>query len=870
MDGILPEFLTEANEILDTLDSELVVFENNPAEKATLASIFRGLHTIKGTCGFLGLTRLEAIAHAAESLLDGHRNGGIAPTPATMTALLLAVDVIRSIITGLQATGREPQGDDASLIAELAAMAAGHAPAVPAAEANLPGPVPALSPHAARPAQHDVSSPPDAAQPIRPAEPAGQTIRVNVAVLENLMTLVGELVLARNQILQTARLRGDETLDSPLQRLSQITSDLQEGVMKARMQPIGNAWNNLPRIVRDLAADLGKTIELKMLGAETELDRQVLERIKDPLTHMVRNSADHGLETPAERRAAGKPERGSITLNAFHEGGHIVIEISDDGRGLPVQRIRAKALSQGLATEAELNGMSDREIQSFIFRPGFSTAAAVTSVSGRGVGMDVVRTNVEQIGGALDLVSREGSGTRFIMKIPLTLAIVSSVIVASRGERFAVPQINVMELVQVSLGGSAPAKAEQGARPRIERIAQTPVLRLRDQLLPLVDLGALLCLEQGAPADTMDPASDTVCVLVAQAGPSQFGLIVDRVLGMEEVVVKPVSPLLRHIPVFGGNTILGDGTVIMILDPNGIARQTGVGTAKTATALAAAGTMDLQSSTSRTSLLVVRTGAAQFKAVPLSLVARLESIDASQIEYAGGQPMVQYRGALMPLVSAGESAHVISAPQQVVVFADSGRVLGLMVDEIVDIVVDRLDVELATKQPGMIGTAIVNGRATDIIDVSYWLKRASTDWFGKARQEGGAQRRILVVEDSAFFRSLILPPLAAEGYHVTAVENPVSALALCDAGQMFDLILSDIEMPGMTGFEFAHEVRAGRVWSALPMIALTSLSSATDVDRGRAAGFDAFISKFDKDVVLAAVAEAFAKRSRTSALEAVT
>ena len=397
------------------------------------------------------------------------------------------------------------------------------------------------------------------------------------------MTLVSELVLTRNQLLQLARTQENNSFAVPLQRLSHITSDLQEGVMKTRMQPIGNAWNKLPRLVRDLSREMDKKIELIMLGADTELDRQVLELIKDPLTHMVRNSGDHGLESPAERRAAGKPETGHITLNAYHEGGHIIIEIADDGRGLPLDRIRAKVLKNGLATEAELAGMSETQLQRFIFRAGFSTAAVVTAVSGRGVGMDVVKTNIEKIGGTIDLKSVPGAGTTFTIKIPLTLAIVSALIVEAGGERFAIPQISVVELVRAQKEAGR-GHNEAGSEIVIERINDTPVLRLRDRLLPLVNLNDLLALGESKNDDT------GAYIVVAQVGASSLGIIVDRVFDTEEIVVKPVAPILRHVTMFSGNTILGDGSVIMILDPNGIARGTGIGASGDSKAMSSSAT----------------------------------------------------------------------------------------------------------------------------------------------------------------------------------------------------------------------------------------------------------------------------------------
>ena len=675
---------------------------------------------------------------------------------------------------------------------------------------------------------------------------SSQSIRVNVELLENLMTLVSELVLTRNQLLQMVRGRDDSEFTAPLQRLSHITTDLQEGVMKTRMQPIGNAWAKLPRIVRDLSVEMGKKIDLQMLGAETELDRQVLELIKDPLTHMVRNSADHGLEGPEERKKAGKPEVGKVVLNAFHEGGHIIIEISDDGRGLNLDKIKQKAIASGIATESELEALTPQQIYQFIFKAGFSTAEKVTSVSGRGVGMDVVRTNIEKIGGTVELKSWPGKGSTFVIKIPLTLAIVSALIVECASERFAIPQISVLELVRTT------ANSEHG----IEMINSAPVLRLRDRLLPLVSLKRLLRLndEQGV--------QDTF-IVVTQVGTYTFGIIVDRVFDTEEIVVKPVAPILRHISMFSGNTILGDGSVIMILDPNGIAGATGE------SGLLGGGQTTEQTvvrdvhGDSKTSLLVFRAGGDDLKAVPLALVARLEEIEVKEVEYSHCKPMVQYRGHLMPLVAIdGSTQFRDEGRQPVLVFSDREHTMGLVVDEIVDIVEDRLKVELSADNPGVIGTAVIAGKATTIVDAGYYLPQAFGDWFGRADKEYGSDEhsapRILLVDDSPFFRNLLTPLLGVAGYEVIAVEGADRALQLREQGHDYDMIISDIEMPGMSGFEFAQAVRSDGRWQATPMIALSSHATEKDFERGRQVGFNDYVAKFDRDSLLATIASTLA------------
>ncbi len=850
MDDLIADFLVETNENLGALDEAILKLEQDPADAQTVSLIFRLMHTIKGTCGFLGLQRLEAVAHAAENVLGKCRDGVLVPTPESITTILAAIDRIRLILSGLETTQSEPSGDDGQLIAALDAIIAGDPP--PATEAELeeifnapaePAPNPALETPAPAPVEAEivahkataVAAAPEADQ--HASSVAGQTIRVGVEVLENLMTLVSELVLSRNQLLQLSRSVEDSPFNVPLQRLSHITSDLQEGVMKARMQPIGHAWNKVPRLVRDLARDLNKKIELVMLGAETELDRQVLELIKDPLTHMVRNSADHGIEDPMTRRAAGKPETGRLTLNAYHEGGHIIIEIADDGRGLPMDKIRAKAISSGVCTEAELAQMPDSQIRNLVFHAGFSTAEKVTAVSGRGVGMDVVRTNIERIGGTIDVQSTEGQGSTFSIKIPITLAIVSALVVAAGGERFAIPQISVVELVRA--GVDAP----------IERISRTPVLRLRNRLLPLVRLSELLGLGE---SDNTGRESDYV--VVTQVGANTFGIIVDRVFDTEDIVVKPLAPILRHLSVFSGNTILGDGSVIMILDPNGIARAADVSLGRES---ATAGKDIEQSGVHATTgekvaLLLFRAGGAEPKAVPLTLVSRIEDMPRESIEHtSAGDEVLQYRDHLLPLVRMGVDT---SSPRQpILVFTDGDCAMGLLVDEIIDIVEDVIKIELGKGQDGTLGSAVINGKATDVIDTAYWLSRASDNWFTKQAQKVD-KRRLLVVEDSAFFSQMLVPVLSSAGYEVTAVLNPAEALRLREAGSMFDAIVTDIEMPGMDGFTFAKEIRRDGIWMDLPVIALSSLAEPEHLERGRQAGFTEHVQKMDREGLMQAIA----------------
>ncbi len=853
MDDLLRDFLTETAESLDRVDAELVRFEQEPNNGEILGNIFRLVHTIKGTCGFLGLPRLEMLSHAAESLMGKFRDGSPVTTEA-VTLILSTIDRIKTILGELEKQESEPAGGDGDLIEQLGRLAAeGNARPQSAMRRETDGHVRTIPPVAAdvRPSSESVEA--VAAQqslpepgPKSPAErpedersAVNHSIRVNVETLDHLMTTVSELVLTRNQLLEIVRRHEDSDFKVPLQRLSNVTAELQEGVMKTRMQPIGNAWQKLPRVVRDLCAELGKQIALEMEGAETELDRQVLELIKDPLTHLVRNCADHGIESAAERLAAGKPAKGTIRLSACHQGGHIIIEIADDGRGLDMARIRAKAVELGVAGEAELAAKSETEIGNLIFMAGFTTAKQITSISGRGVGMDVVRANIEQIGGTVELKSVAGAGTTFTVKIPLTLAIVSALIVEAGGERFAIPQLSVIELVRASTSGEH----------RIERIKDAPVLRLRNKLLPLVQLKEVLRLGEAE--------ADKGFVVVTQVGNQIFGVVVDSVFHTEEIVIKPMSSKLRHIAAFSGTTILGDGAVIMIVDPNGIAQALGRAvTIAPAEQIGADDTPDAESE-DLTPLLVFRAGSQQPKAVLLSLVARLEEIDCRRIEISNGHFLVQYRDQLMPLLrlDAGNGIKQEGA-QPILVFADQGRCMGLAVDEIVDIVEQRLDIEVASDRPGVLGYAVVKGSATEIIDIGHFLPKAYADWFRRrdARSMPNA-RKIMLVDDSAFFRDMLAPLIKAAGYQVIAAGSAAQALATIKSGARVDVVVTDVDMPEMDGFQFAAALRDDPTTAAVPIIALSAMVSADAIERGRAVGFHDFVAKFDRTGLIAAIKE---------------
>ena len=863
MDDLLREFVTETNESLDVVDVELVRFEQDPNNAKILDNIFRLVHTIKGTCGFLGLPRLEALAHAAETLMGKFRDGAPASSEA-VTLILATIDRIKTILETLESDQREPEGVDDDLIVSLEGMVdrISIGGAKPESEHSVGTLVHQVlerplrededtlddlerafrnTPIEVEPAKAPKPAVDAVAKEDEPGKSANQSIRVTVDTLEQLMTMVSELVLTRNQLLEIVRRHEESEFKTPLQRLSNVTAELQEGVMKTRMQPIGNAWQKLPRIIRDLSNELGKKIDLEMQGADTELDRQVLDMIKDPLTHMVRNSADHGLETVEKRRAVGKPEHGLIRLSAYHEGGYIIIRIADDGRGLDTERIKAKAIAQGLVSEAEADKLPEAQIHKFIFAPGFSTAAKVTNLSGRGVGMDVVRNNIDQIGGTIDVKSVAGAGLSFTIKIPLTLAIVAALIVEAGGHRFAIPQLSVVELV----------RARSGSEHRIESIKNTRVLRLRDKLLPLVSLRHLFGLDKDVGE------IDGGFIVVTQVGSQTFGIVVDGVFHTEEIVVKPMSSKLRHIAMFSGNTILGDGSVIMIIDPNGVAQAFGTNVASQLAAAEASEVKAAPAAGSGTSLLVFRAGSMQPKAVPLSLVTRLEEIDAQKIELSNGRHMVQYRGHLMPLISLSENVRVKGeGTQPLLVFSDGSRSMALIVDEIIDIVDDTLNIQVASENAGVLGSAIVRGQATEIIDVGHFLPLAFEDWFRRKEQQ--VQHRpstVLLVDDSPFFLNMLTPVLQAAGYVVTAAASARDALAILSEGEAFDVAITDIEMPDMDGFQFAEAVRGDPRTGHLPIIALSSVVSPEAIERGRRVGFHDYVAKFDRQGLIAALKE---------------
>lgn len=720
---IIAEFLVESHENLDQLDRDLVELEQQPDSRERLSSIFRTIHTIKGTSGFLAFNRLEQLTHVGETLLSRLRDGEAVMTPAIAEALLSMVDTVRALLDVIERTSSDtdPAVDVAPVVAVIEGLLTGagevtEEPVVSPAASSVapsgePEPAPETVPETvAVPETLPETVPEPEPEPVRVEARVESSVRVDVDLLDDLVDLVGELVLTRNQLLQRSLSSPDVELVRASQRLDLVASELQESVMKTRMQPIGQVWSKMPRVVRDLSHQLGREVELVMEGHETELDRSLLEAVKDPLTHLVRNSLDHGIEPPGVRAAAGKPTKGTLSLRAYHESGQVVVEIADDGQGIDPERIAAVALERGVVTRDQLSRMDGREVLGLIFRPGFSTAAAVSNISGRGVGMDVVRTNIERIGGSVDVASEPGRGTTTRVRIPLTLAIIPALVVGEGVERYAIPQANLVELVRIE---------GEDLHRQVEDLAGAPVLRLRGKLLPLVSLSGVLTGDQPA-------AGEPLTVVVLQSDDVRFGLCVSTVHDTQEIVVKPVGRQLKTLAMYAGATIMGDGRVALILDVAGIAATAGVGAAQAETADSRTTTTD-----DRTALLVLEVADGRRAALPLAAVARLEEFERERIERSGLAEVVQYRDGILPLVRL---ATAIGLPdtsdrsEQVSVVVhetgDAGGAVGIVIDRVLDVVEVAVSASQVGRRTGVTGSAVVQDRVTDLVDLEAVVARS--------------------------------------------------------------------------------------------------------------------------------------------------
>ncbi len=770
MDEIVLEFLAESTEGLEQFDRDIVQLESDPTSHDNLSSAFRIFHTIKGTCGFLGFPLLEEITHGAETLLSKLRDGELQLNTFRTNALLRSGDIIRSILGVIEQTGAEPDISVDEIVATLTqALSDSEPDPAPQSQAPQSQAPQSQAPQSQAPQSQapqsqipqdqssetlssatvgnstaEISPLPDN-QPAQQStkqvsetsdnQPAQQstkqvsdrTVRVDVELLDTLMRQVGELVLARNEVISSADILEDVSLTQTVQRLSSIVSELQEGVMKTRMQPLAHLWSTLPRLVRDLSSQFNKKVNLEMEGGETELDRTILEAIRGPFTHLIRNSLDHGIEDPDVRMKKGKQPTGQLIVRAYHEGGQVVLETLDDGKGIDLERVGAKAVEMGLITQDQLETISSRDIMELIFAPGFSTAQEITSVSGRGVGMDVVRSNIESIGGTVDVFSEPDRGTTFRIKIPLTLAIIPALLIGARDQRFAIPQPNLVEMLHIGT---------QASPTVVERIGEASVFRLRGALLPLVSLSSIL----GFPSDGR-PTNGPATVAVLQADDLKFGLIFDEVYETQEIVVKPLGSLVKQIQAFAGATILGDGSVALILDVVGLAVLGGI---KDTTARLASEAHSVSEDQidegSKSAFVILRVGENRTVAIPVEQIARLEEIEAADVEKSGEIDVVQYRGSLMRLVRLHEVLGILghaTTPEQslkVVVHESDHGPIGFVVADMVDVLEDVVDLMDVDSGYGLAGAVVLHGRVTDVLDLEaaiLWMQREG--FFAEAR-----------------------------------------------------------------------------------------------------------------------------------------
>ncbi len=815
------EFHAEVQEATDRISQALLKLENNPSDTDLIDSLYRDVHSVKGACQLFGLVEASTLFHAMESSLESIRgNKGRKMDNAHVSTLLMCLDLLNLCLT---ATGKEETLKEVNFMVSLlqpftesvapvqvAETVEIKTPAVVVLEKKNPTPVSA-------PASVE-------------NEKADTTIRVQVSLLDRLMTLMGEMVLVRNQVLQYSSKTDDLEFQNLSQKLDVVTSELQEETMKTRMQPIGNIVTKFQRVVRDLASTLDKKINLVLIGTETELDKTLIESVKDPLTHIVRNACDHGIETPELRLAAGKSETGTITIKAYHESGQVVVDISDDGKGLCREKLLKKAIEKGLVDPAQAEKISDRDVQALIFAPGFSTAEKVTNVSGRGVGMDVVKSNIEKIGGLVDISSSEGSGTKITLKIPLTLAIVPAMIVRSGEDRFAIPQVKLVELIRVEVSA-------------IEEVQGQKMYRLRGNILPLIDMKSVL------GSESVLDKKDAVNIVVLNSEKHLFGLIVDEILDTADIVVKPLARFLKSISIYSGATVLGDGKVAFIMDVLGIAQKhLGTGVHLDDRMIGQKYDNMHEGSNELQEFVLIKLGADAKHALPLASVSRMEEFKTSSIELSGHQRVVRYRGGILKIVNLNEIlgypvSELAKENTQVIVTKMDDTTIGLEVDQIIDVLSTRDPVAESISAHLLIaGNIVTTSEIIVLLDVEKIFSHSNPKKISEIRS--GTSPRILLLEDTLSIRNAIEAELVKEGWEVITADDGVEGLRkVADYKCQFDLIISDIEMPRMNGYEFVKKIRGIAQMNQLPVIAFTTKNTQRDIDEAKAAGFTTYLEK---------------------------
>ncbi len=863
--AIVAEFVIESNEHLADVEGLLLSMEaaGDNFDGDAVNRVFRAVHSIKGAAGFLGLAKINDLAHSLENVLNRMRNRDLAPNSQIVDLLLRASDLLRSLINAI-GSSREEEHDSYDIKPFVVALDYLHEMGVcptqaaqPVAAEPMAAPVgaapvaAAAAPSLAAPVPVPVTAPTEAVSTHEAAATADANIRVPVGVLDRLMNLAGELVLSRNQLLQAVSATTQTGLDTTAARIDQVTSELQEAIMQTRMQPLAHVFSRFPRVVRDLSARLGKHVDLHIHGKEVEVDKSIIEAIGDPLVHLIRNSLDHGIETPDIRIARGKKGTGTITLEASHQAGRVNIVVRDDGAGIDAAILRTKAIAKGILTAEQAAALSDREAIELIFHPGFSTAEKVTDVSGRGVGMDVVKSNITRLGGTIEVSTNLGKGTQIHVKLPLTLAIIPSLIVHSGHQRFAVSQSSIHELVRV--------KASEIAT-RISRIKGADVLRLRGRLLPLVRLGQVL----GITNESEVNQTRGLDVIVVETGSVRYGLVVDGLHDSEEIVVKPLGQHLQSCICLAGATILGDGEVALILDVGGIASFVQLAKSTEEDSDAQQQQRSVSSETQPT--LLFTNHASEVFGIPMAVIRRLERIRTEQIDMVGGRQMLEYESHSLPLITLEEHIRARPRPEQnwlyVVIFEFNGDELAVIVPTLNEIRDLPTNIDARTfREPGVIGSVVVDKQAIRLLDVYELAAKAYPQLAQPTaktmvnQQEAARHYRILLAEDSGFFRSQVMAFLESKGYEVVGCEDGQDAWeTLQDADPPFDLVLTDIEMPNLNGFQLCERIRDSESFSTLPVIALTSLAGEEDMERGLEVGVNDYQVKMDRDRLLATVA----------------
>lgn len=946
-DEILQGFIEESLEHLADIENDLLAIEEDGADidEDLVNKVFRAAHSIKGGAGFMGLTVIQDLSHVMENVLGLIRSSKLIPTPEIINVLLQASDKLNTMIedvsnsneydieehliplnaiyngdVGQPTTEEDTVQETEQAVEESIAPSAVDTksepqpvieePVLETAPQTAPEPPPESVIQAA-----PVKPPPPAPKKVKPKTTAPKkaaakvkvdsSIRVHVSLLDSLMTLAGELVLSRNQLLQTISSGDVMSAENVGQRIDLITSELQEAIMLTRMQPIGNVFGKFPRVVRDLSSKLNKEIDLTIVGKDVELDKTIIESINDPLTHLVRNSVDHGIELPEDRKQLGKPSRGLVTLKAYHAAGQVVIEIIDDGKGLDGEVLAEAAIDKGLITPEQAQLMSEKEKVNLILLPGFSTAKEVTDVSGRGVGMDVVKTNLDQLGGQVDLISEVGQGTTISIKLPLTLAIIPCQIIMTGGERYAIPQVNLEELLRI------PASQ---VKERIEKVGNAEVVRLRGNLLPLIRLADVLNIdrtyfdqnddsykkdrrdrisdrrgketslnpdeeallrerEQSAEKnnrsveDRRFTASSALNIVVVSNGTMKYGLIVDKLQDSEEIVIKPLGKHLQSCKGYAGATIMGDGRIALILDVTNLAIMadlTSLDGSDRASEVARAAEDLVKSQKDKQALLTFRSSEDEQFGVPLNQVERIEKVKRSDIEELGGKRVMQYRGGSLSLIAVDDVAMVQPIADNddllVIVFNIASQIVGLLAIGPIDAMEISVSVDEATlKQPGIMGSTIIDGQTTMLVDIFEVVGNLFPEWFEdqeiyEVEEEGGPTPTILIAEDSNFFRTQVKNYMTEAGYDVIAGEDgAITWELLQEHADEITMVVTDIEMPNMNGLELTETIRRDPRFKDIPIVALTTLAGEEDVAKGKAVGINEYHIKLDKEKLMAAV-----------------